>query len=578
MSAIAIAAFKLRDRAIKQHRLQLEQQVRERTEQLAHAIEEERKARLEAEKAYLAAEQATQAKSVFLATMSHEIRTPMNGVIGMSSMLAGTALTDQQRMYTETITTCGESLLNVINDILDFSKIESGKMELEKEFFNLRGCIEDILDIFGTRAAEIGLDLVYHIDAGIPAEIIGDSLRLKQILTNLVGNALKFTNKGEVYIGVQIVKSESGDAPELKFEVRDTGIGIAEDKLERLFKAFSQVDSSTTRKYGGTGLGLAISEKLVTLMEGKMWVDSQLEKGSTFFFTMKTSVRQTDYRQLAPDNVEALEDKKVLIVDDNPTILNILKNLLEQWKAKPILASSGAVALETLRKDKQFDLALIDMQMPGMNGVELGQSVREHYPALPLILLTQIGNDPGENNFHIFNAVLTKPIRQHVLGKQMLSVLQGNDKKHSQEKTVQQQLSSDFSSKHPLNILIAEDNLINQKVIMHILDKLGYKPEIADNGKTAVEAAGQTHFDVILMDMQMPEMDGLQATRVIRQTLTKQPVIIALTANTIQGDKEECLQAGMNDFISKPIKLDELTGKLVKWSLYSAGSTKTYLN
>ncbi len=568
-----VIIFILRNNAIKRHRMVLEQQVEERTEQLAHSIEKERRARLEAENAYRQAEHATHAKSIFLATMSHEIRTPMNGVIGMSSMLAGTPLTDVQRMYTETITTCCESLLNVINDILDFSKIESGNMELEQESFNLRKCVEDVLDIFGTKASEIGLELLYEIDQDVPLQIVGDCLRLRQVITNLVSNAMKFTSHGEVFVAVHLLQSDAEGRLELEFEVRDTGIGIPADKLERLFKAFSQIDSSTTRKYGGTGLGLAISEKLVKLMEGNISVNSQPGQGSTFIFTIKSHSTTKEANAYSQYNMSGQEGKNILVVDDNLTSLSILKNMLAQWKLKPVIANSGLAALEILKNNTQFSLVLTDMQMPGMNGLQLTHLIKAQYTHLPIILLNQVGIEADKNNLDFFISIVNKPIKQHDLNKQILNVLQGNGKIFLKEKTVQHQLSSDFSTIHPLSILIAEDNLINQKVILHILDKMGYKPEIVENGLEAVEAATKKCYDVILMDMQMPDMDGLEATRVIRRSLNKQPVIIALTANTIQGDREKCIQAGMNDFISKPIKLDELTNKLKKWSLHTTGLT-----
>jgi signal transduction histidine kinase/ligand-binding sensor domain-containing protein/DNA-binding response OmpR family regulator len=576
----SIGFYKMRMRTIKSQKRVLEKQVEERTMQLVHLTQEEHKARLEAEKAHQEAEKAhqgaeeahqeaklaNQAKSVFLATMSHEIRTPMNGVIGMSSLLAETILSDQQREYTNTITTCGESLLNVINDILDFSKIESGNMELEQEDFNLRACIEDVLDIFGTKTAGLGLDLIYHIDHNVPLQIVGDDLRLKQILTNLVSNAMKFTQKGEVFVGVHLVKSDELENMTLQFEVRDTGIGIPADKLDRLFKAFSQVDSSTTRKYGGTGLGLTISEKLVKLMYGEVHVESMVGQGSTFSFTIQTAVGKKALKAYTQYNMTDLQNKKILVIDDNMTNLAILKGQLELWKLIPKLSDSAEGGLEILSKDPQIELILTDMQMPYMDGIELAENVRKLYPSLPVILLSSVGEDYGKNN-QLFHSILNKPVRQHILSRHILEALRPNSIAASGEKNIQQKLPGNFSERYPLEILVAEDNLINQKVIMHILNKLAYKPVLVENGAEAVDEARKKQYDIILMDMQMPKMDGVQATRFIRQNPGSQPIIIALTANTMQGDQEECLKAGMNDYISKPVKLEELTSKLEKWSL-----------
>ncbi len=530
--------------------------------------QEAEKAREEAERARRDAERANQAKSIFLATMSHEIRTPMNGVLGMASLLAETKLTSEQQEYTDTIRSSGDALLTVINDILDFSKIESGNLELDYKGFDIRQCVEEVMDVFSTKASQKGLDLVYQIDYQIPAQIIGDSHRLRQILLNLISNAMKFTHKGEIFVRVDLLDSKN-DQLELAFYIRDTGIGIPPDKISRLFKAFSQVDSSTTRKYGGTGLGLVISQRLVELMGGTITVESHEGIGTIFSFTIKGEVSQESIRQYVLCNTVGNEGKKVLLVDDNATNLSILKTQLEVWKLSPTLAISGEQALEILTSDEKFDLIITDMQMPDMDGTQLSQRIKAKHPRLPIVLLSSVGDESKKKYPDLFMAVLNKPVKQQQLCRVIQSALRpGGTLVTADVQKAKQLLSEEFAVKYPLRILIAEDNPVNQKLAIRLLNKLGYKKiDVVQNGVEVLEKLKHQFYEVILMDVQMPEMDGLEATRRIRGASGDQSVIIAMTANAMQGDRDECIQAGMDDYISKPIMLEIVVNVLEKWAL-----------
>jgi len=535
----------------------LHQQLEESRELLKYAKENEQKAVEESEI-------LNRSKSLLISKLSHEIRTPMNGIIGMASLLKETSLTHEQNEYADTISKCGESVMLVINnmliaDVLDYTNAVEERTEVEYKDFHLSTVIEDVLDSFADKANRSNVELFYYIDQNVPLHLVNDPLRLKQVLMNVLENAIKFTTKGEIFIGVHLLKTIDRTQVELGFEVKDTGAGFPADEIELLNKDITRINA----QHDGDILGLLICKKLLALMGGYLKIESKEGAGTLFKFTIVTRV---SLQPLRTTSNAVIEQKKIFVVDDNCTSQTIFKKLFEQWKLKITLANNSIDALKIL-SSSHFDLMIVNMEMQDMNAIELMKAVQFENINIPAILLTGKNDVRFKQHPNLFKSALTKPVKHSLLYKAIADEFTITQSKSTILKNLTDKISTDFAKRYPLRILIAEDNITNAQIASMFLKKMGYKTDIAKNGQEALEIVSDTNYDLIFMDVQMPVMDGLEATRMIRLCLNEQPVIIAMTANAMQGDRQECLQAGMDDYISKPIKIEEMNKMLEQWAI-----------
>ncbi|HTE32683.1 MAG TPA: response regulator [Chryseolinea sp.] len=548
--------------SLRNRKHEAERQVLEKTEMLAYASTSERKS---SEQLVL----VNASKKHLSYLINHEIRTPLNGILGMVSLLDETPLTQEQKDYNGTIRHCSETLITMINDVflgdaLANSKVDGDQNQPEHKKFDLRNSIEEVFEVFASQTAKTNLELVYHVDHRVPSLVVGDSLRLRQVLMNLVENALTFTRDGEIFVKVDVA-DENANILDLEFEVHDNGLGMPNDLVKLVSMDHLSIDKSKQ-----SDNSLLISKRIISQMGGRLKIESIKGKGTMAKFNLQ--IQKSEPILPVVLDVTTHYGKRILVVEDNATLRKALVSEIKRSNLEPSVASSGAEALEMLAEDSTFDLALIEMQMPEMDGLMLSQAIRTKNPSLPIILMSVASDSESKNHPELFRSVIMKPIRFHILNEHILrSLVHTEEPNPTAINSSSPKLSSEFAIKYPLRILVAEDNRMNQKLAMKVLAKLGYDPDIVQTGKEVLEEVSRLKYDLILMDVQMPEMDGLEATRMLRLCLTSQPIIIAMTANAMHGDREECLQAGMDDYISKPVHVEDLVIMLEKWALHVNG-------